>query len=396
MGRVLDDHTASAVMAPPAAETQPVHGSVKTTDAKQAATRKKRKMRRVVVFALILCVVALGTVQAIRILRRPPEVRVVAAHVEDVSRMLAVTGRVEAAQTVPVSPRFSGRITEIVHHEGDRVNRGEILARLDDTVARSDVHQQEAALSSRQHDLAQAQREVERTALLVSRGAVPSADLESARLLVARANDDVRRLREVLSESRAQLVLLAPFDGTIIRRDGEVGQIVGATTTVFELASADAARVSAEVDERYVRALRPGMRAEILSLGLEETRRAASVSYVAQAVDPQTGAATVRFAYDHPPTDVLFGMSVDVNVNIETIASAVTIPREAVGGSGARPFVLVVTNGNVARREVTIDDWPAPLVVVRSGLARGEQVLLDPSGATEGSAVRAKLMANVL
>ncbi|MBK8173072.1 MAG: efflux RND transporter periplasmic adaptor subunit [Sandaracinaceae bacterium] len=360
------------------------------------APRKKRRTRRTLVLALLACLLAAGTVQVIRVLRRPPEVLVVAAKTEDVSRMLALTGRVEAAQTVLLSPRFSGRITEIVHHEGDRVSRGEILARLADTVARSDVRQQEAVLSSREHDLAQAQRDLARTSLLVSRGAVASAELESARLLVARATDDVRRLGEVLRESRAQLVLLAPFDGTIIRRDGEVGQTVGPQSTVFELASAEAARVSAEVDERYVRALRVGMRAEILPVGSEDARRTATVSYVAHAVDPQTGAATVRFVYDNAPTSVLFGMSVDVNVNIETIAAAVTIPREAVGGGGARPFVLVVTNGKVARREVTVDDWPAPLVVVRSGLARGEQVLLDPTGAAVGASVRTKLMAHAL
>jgi RND family efflux transporter MFP subunit len=310
--------------------------------------------------------------------------------------MLAVTGRIEAVQTVMVSPQFAGRITEIVRHEGDRVMRGEILARLADSSARSNLLQQEAALSSRQHDLAQARRDLARTSSLVANGAVAAADLESARLLVSRAMDDVRRLSAVMREGQAQLVLLAPFDGTIIRRDGELGQVVGPQIAVFEIATVDAARVSAEVDERYVRALRPGMRAEILPVGSDDSGLPATVSYVAQAVDPQTGAGTVRFAYEHAPTHVLVGMSVDVNISVDALSSAVTIPRESVGGGGVRPFVLIVTDGLVARRNVTIDDWPAPLVVVRSGLEPGDRILVDPTGAAVGGRVRTQVKPDAL
>ena len=215
-------------------------------------------------------------------------------------------------------------------------------------------------------------------------------------LLVARASDDVRRLSAVMKEGRAQLDLLAPFDGTIVRRDGEVGQVVGPESTIFEIATVDAPRVAAEVDERYMRALRVGMRAEISPVASNEAGVPAKVSYVAQAVDPQTGAGTVRFAYESAPSQVLVGLSVDVNISIDTRPSAVTIPRESVGGGGDRPFVLLVTDGRVTRRDVTIEDWPAPLVVVRAGLEQGDQILVDPTSAEEGSQVRSTVRPNAL
>jgi len=308
--------------------------------------------------------------------------------------MLAVTGRVEAERTVLVGPQFGGRITEIVRHEGDQVKQGDILARLADTSAKAEVTQQQAALSSKESELAQAKRDFARTSALVASGAIAPAELEAGRLSVARATEDVRRLGSVLREGRSQLVLLvllAPFDGTIVRRDGELGQVVGPQSTVFEIATVEAARVSAEVDERYVRSLRPGMLAEILPAGGGDARQAAAVSYVAQAVDPQTGAATVRFAYSSPPKSILVWMSVDVNVSVETITSALTIPSEAVGGAGAHPYVLVVALGRVVRRDIVVDDWPASLVVVRSGLAQGELVALNPKGATVGGSVRVKV-----
>jgi RND family efflux transporter MFP subunit len=384
---------ADANPALPAARALPGAGAPVT---RVTPARAKPRIVRWGILVVLLCVAAIGVVQIVRVLRRPPEVLVVAVAVEDVARMLAVTGRLESAQTVLVSPQFSGRITEIVRHEGDHVTKGEILARLADSSAKSNVLQQQAALSSKGHDLAQAERDLARTSALVASGATPAAELESARLVVARAADEVRRLSAAMKESQSQLVLLAPFDGTIVRRDGELGQVVGPQSAVFEVASVAAVRVSAEVDERYVRALRPGMHAEILPAGADDARLAATVSYVAQAVDPQTGAATVRFAYERPPADVLVGMAVDVNVSVAVLKAAVTIPREAVGGGGARPFVLVVADGQVARRDVTIDDWPAPLVVVRSGLAQGERILIDPKGAAVGASVRAKVKSDVL
>lgn len=366
------------------------------TEAKPPPPRARRRIGRYVVLLVLLGLVVVGATRAVRAVRRPPAVLVTAARIEDVSRMLAVTGRIEAMHTVVVSPQFAGRITEIVRYEGERVKQGETLARLADTSARSEVLQQEAARSSKEQDLAQAQRDLTRAAALVQSGASPASELEAARLAVARATEELRGLSAVLKASRSQLVLLAPFDGTIVRRDGELGQVVGPQSAVFEVASVDAARVSAQVDERYVRALRPGMRAEIIPFGAEDTRLPASVSYVARAVEPQTGAATVRFAFERAPAELLIGMSVDVNVSIEQISGAVTIPREAVGGRGDRPFVLVVAEGRVVRRAVTLDDWPAPRVVVRAGLAKGELVLLDPKGASAGARVRTEVAPDVL
>ena len=377
------------------ASAPPTPGTQRAAEARVGPVRAKRRIGRSIALGLLGFFVVVGAVQVIIVVRRPPKVFVVAVHVEDVSRMLAVTGRVEALRTVLVSPQFAGRITEIVRHEGDRVKKGEILARLADPSAVSDVVQQEAALSSNQHELSQAQRDLARTSLLVAEGATAPVELPPARLLVARATQDVRRLSAALKEGEAKLVLLAPFEGTILRRDGELGQVVGPQSAVFEIASLDAVRVSAEVDERYVRALRYRMRASILPIGTEDASLPATVSYVAQAVDPQTGAATVRFAYENPPTNILVGSTVDVNVSVGTIRSAVTVPRESVGGGGQHPFVLVIKDGRVARREVTIDDWPAPLVVVRSGLKQGEQILVDPTGAVIGERVRAEVTPNV-
>jgi RND family efflux transporter MFP subunit len=357
-------------------------------------TEPRHTRLRALACGLALVVLAAVAVEGARMLRRPPELSVVAARRQDVTRMLAVTGRVEAERTVLVTPQFTGRITEIVRREGESVRAGEILARLEDTAATSMVQQQRATLSSKQSELDQAQRDAARTEQLVVRGAAPSAQLEVARLTVVRAVDELARLTAILDQGRAQLVLVAPFAGLIVRRDGELGQVVGPVNAVFEIATLEAPRVSAEVDERYVRALRPGMHAQILPVGAQDAPQVGTVSYVSQAVDPFTGAATVRFAYASAPSSPLIGMSVDVNVDVESIPGAVTIPREAVGGAGGHPFVLVVSHEHVERREITVDDWPASAVVVRAGLKPGELIALDPKSAASGARVQAQVIAD--
>jgi len=355
----------------------------------------RKRALRVGMWIAAVVVVGVAGVQGVRVLRRPPVVAVVAARQEDVSRMLAVTGRIEADRMVIVSPQFSGRLTELVHLEGDRVTAGELLARLEDPSATSAVLQQRATLSSRRNDLAQAKRDLARTEKLVADGAIAATDLETARLVATQATNDVARLAAVLDNGRSQLVLIAPFDGTIVRRDGELGQIVGPTTMVFEIATVDASRITAEVDERYVRALRVGMAAQVLPVGSQAPPQAATISYVAQAVDPQTGAATVRFTYAAVPKAALLGMSVDLNVSVARSPAAITIPREAVGTDDGRAFVLVVVGDRVERRAITIEDWPASSVVVRSGITAGDLIVLDPTAAAAGARVRTEVRGGV-
>lgn len=360
------------------------------SDVSRAAPRRRRRLRIVAWLVGLVIVGAVGA-QAVRVLRRPPVLTVAVARREDVSRMLAVTGRIEADRTVLLKPQFVGRLTEIVHREGDRVRAGEVLARLEDTSATASVLQQRATLASRRSDLAQALRDLARSQALVAQGAVVVTELERAQLLATQAANDVRRLEAALGSSRAQLVLTAPFGGTIVRREGEVGEVVGPTITVFEIATVEASRVTAEVDERYVRSLRVGMPVEVVPVGSQDPPLAATVSYVAQAVEPQTGAATVRFAFTTPPKDVLLGMSVDLNVAVAYLPAVLTIPREAVGSYEGRSFVLVVVDERVERRTIEIEDWPAPSVVVRSGISAGELIVLDPTSAITGARVRTEV-----
>ena len=176
------------------ASTGSLPPALDTSGPEAHAPNKKQGAIRAILAALAAAIAVAALLFAIRLLRRPPELLVTAAHVEDVTRVLAVTGRVEAERTVLVTPQFVGRLTEIVRHEGDRVKAGEVIARIADTAAKSEVRQAQANLSARQKDLEQGRRDLARTNQLVASGSSAAAELETAQLAVSRASDDVRRL----------------------------------------------------------------------------------------------------------------------------------------------------------------------------------------------------------
>lgn len=370
----------------PAAITQALPGP-STTQSNVTRTHGQVRWQAWLAYLLLAIAAGLGTWLAMRALR-PPQLMVVLARTETVSRILAVTGRVEAQQTVRLSPRAEGRITEISRREGEQVKAGDVLARLEDVAARAGVTQQKAELSSQSSDLAQQLKDLRRSEALARSGVVSPSELEDARLRVTQGRQELIARSAELRERKTQLTLIAPFDGTIVRREAEVGQVVGPNTELFEIATVSHARIAAEVDERYIARLRRGMRAQVLPLGVAQAPSPAKVSYVAQAVDPQTGAATVRFAYDRQPDRVLVGASVDINVSVDTVPRAITIPREAVASADGRDFVLVVKKGRTERRPVQVDDWPAEWVIVTQGLRSGETVAVDPSAVSAGAQVR--------
>ena len=185
-------------------------------------------------------------------------------------------------------------------------------------------------------------------------------------------------------------MLTAPFAGVVLQRPIDTGQLVVSSTLIYEIAADDALRVTAEVDERYVQLLHPGLVAQVLPIGAPEAM-SVKVAFVSRFVDDKTGAATVRFAFDKPPPNLPIGLSVDLNIVVETLPGALVVPRSAIDSRGRKPFVYVVEKDErVVLRLIDAPDWPSASLIVRSGITEGDRVVLDVSHAHAGRRVRAE------
>lgn len=377
---------------PPQPGTQPasVEDAQRELDQLRAARRRKRLVWGSAVTAILVIGVAASS-----LLKPPPSVSAVSVTAQTTERVLAVTGRVKPRESVQVFPRVSGQIVALTKDEGDLVQAGEVLGRIDTARAQSAVAQASAAVEAQRRIVSQAERDLERAQTLLNRGSATIAGVESATLAVAKGREDLRRLEAAREEARLRLEefeVIAPFSGRILNRPVDPGQVVDLRTALFDIAPTTAQEVESEVDEAYSMALSLGQSARLAFAGVSQLVEG-QVSYLAPEIQTSTGGRLVRLSFAAPSTtngnELPVGLSVDVNIIVDRTDNALTVPRQAIRDIGNAPYVLTVKEGRVAKQPVTFIDWPAQAVVVTSGVKAGDMVITDPTPPAVGTKVQA-------
>ena len=349
--------------------------------------RRGHRMRAVLTIALAA---ALAGLVAFAILR-PPKVAVDRVRRESVVLAVALTGRVAPRLEVELRSLVPGRLVTLTKREGDRVQEGEILGTVEVAEARAELKRAEAARQAQEARVEQARRERERTRWLHEREVAPQQELELSELDYEVAREELKRLVEAVAAARQQLDehrIVAPFDGLVLARPVDPGQVVGVETLVYRIGTLGTGLIEVDVDERYLARLSEGMRATVAPLD-SELEYGAELVHVGDEVDPAAGTALVRLAFEDGPADLPAGLSVDVNIVVDRYADALTVARQAVmeaEDGGER--VLLVKDGELHERDVDILDWQAERVVVVEGLNAGDEVVLNPREHEPDEAVR--------
>jgi RND family efflux transporter MFP subunit len=259
------------------------------------------------------------------------------------------------------------------------VKAGQILGRQDDAEERS-------ALQELEYNNQQLQRDLDR------------AEKDRTKSDAAQTEYEQRWTRLEESKSRVaaqkvridQLVLRAPLDGMVLRRDGEVGEIAGPTDVLFWVGPPAPMQVIAEVNEEEINRIAVGQKAFLRSEAFPGQALRATVSRITPKGDPTRKTFRVYLLLPDD-TRLRIGMSVEANIVVREKPQAVVVPAEAIAGNA----VQVVNNGRVQRVAVTIgvrgsrnveiigdvSRGMAVLSPARSDLADGTKVRLEPSPA---------------
>lgn len=343
--------------------------------------------RRIILVAL--AAVALAIAGYWLLVPRNQEVTTIVVKRALADRILAVNGRIRPRLQVDIRPSLGGELVALPFDVGDRVEAGQILAKIDDAPEQAAIAEAQASLATQQATLAQARRELARFVALGQ--FATKRDVEQRRLAVLEGERELNRRQAVVvqaSELRDRRVLRAPFDGVILERPVDPGQAVGLESVIYRLADLSSPEVSIEVDEVYAAEIRPGMKAKVAMPG-QAGPLTARVLHVEPRVDPATGARAVRLVLLGAAIDAASGQTVTVNLLIERRKSAISVPRSAVLPSGSSAKVRVIGRDNlVIERLVTFIDWPAESVIVTSGLQPGDRILTEPNAAQPGEKVR--------
>jgi len=306
-----------------------------------------------------------------------------------VSQILAINGRVAAKSTVTVRAAVSGQALSVAADTGDVVEAGDVLVLLDSSLVEAQAEQARAALEAQLVRQRQAEATAERTLALGENTA--RSNREDAEWALAAAISETTRLRAALDQVErqiAQYTITAPMAGTVLSRGVDRGQLVDPQTELFIIADTSELGVETDVDELYSARVSVGLKALLQPVGASVPRHG-TVTFAAPVVDSATGGRAIRIAFDEP-TSLPVGQTVNANVIVDQVSSALSVPRGAIVTEGVDSHVLVIEDGQVAPRFIRFSDWPAGRVIVTEGLAAGDVVIIDPSAVAVGELVEAQ------
>jgi membrane fusion protein, multidrug efflux system len=329
---------------------------------------------RLVLIALVLAGVVAG---AWKFLFAPVSVGIVEVRRGDVAEVVYATGVVEPYRWAKVIAYQRKRIVDICDCEGKPVKAGDVLARLDDAEARANL----AELEARRALLA---NDVERIAGLYKLNSATRTSLDQATTSLHEFDARIEAARQRI----ADLVLRAPIDGVVLRRDGQIGDMAGTgvNDALFWVGTPKPLRINSDVNEEDVSRVVKGQRVLLRHDGFPGRELPATVEDVTPKGDPQ--AKTFRVYLALPEDSLLrIGMSVEANVVVAERKGALVAPAEAILGGA----VQRVADGRIVRTEVKTGVRGARLVEIVSGLAEGAQVVSPARGdLKEGARVSAR------
>jgi RND family efflux transporter MFP subunit len=342
--------------------------------------------------------------------------------------VLSATGYVVARVRAAVAPEVTGRLVELNVDVGDRVERGAMIGRLadEDLVARAkqavaEVAAAEAAVAeerARRDDLV---REAARQRELLARGLSSQAQHDAAQTAanvsearIASASAGLETARASLNVVRAQLEKMrirAPFNGTVLEKNAELGEVVGPSfggsssagggVPVVTMADLKSVEVEVDVNETYIRRVTPGMKAEITLDAYPDHAYEGEIRQIVPTADRQRATVQVKVAFTHPDDQVLpeMGARVAFLAPDEPAAGGgaaertlqVWVPKDAVRRSNDKMTVYVLRGDRVAEFPVEIGPQLGSDVQILSGLGPGERVILgETKGVEPGKRVRVR------
>ncbi|MFD2845373.1 efflux RND transporter periplasmic adaptor subunit [Paracoccus cavernae] len=326
----------------------------------------------------------------------PTPVSVITLKPEPLPVVSELPGRVSATRTAEVRPRVSGIVLERVFEQGSFVKEGDVLYRIDSSQFRVRVASAQATLARAQANQLNARDQQERAERLRERRVSSGVDLENAVTALAVADAEVAIAQASLEEAQLNLDytdVTAPISGIIGRALVTEGALVTSQTDImatiqqldpvyadFTQSSSDVLQLRRAMQSGQLVATAPGeARVRLIYDDGSVYDKPGRLLFSEATVDPLTGQVTMRGEFPNPDGDLLPGLYVRISIEQAIAEAALAIPQMAVQRDGeGNAFVYIVGAENKAeRRTVTLGPTLGPRWIVLSGLAAGEQVVVE-------------------
>lgn len=274
-------------------------------------------------------------------------------------------GTIEAIEEVTVVTEIDGAVVSLPFKEGSYINKGGLIAQLDDSQLMAEVNRTEALYNQSKSSYNRIKTIVEQNV-----GTKQSLDDALATLKVAEANLELAKAR--LNKTK----IVAPFAGMIGSREVSVGSFLRTGQKIAELANLDEIRIKFSVPERFLGKITPGAEVKVSSSIYPGYEVKGSILAIEPVLDPDTRNVQVVAKMKNPGQRFRPGMSANVSVVLSSRPDALTIPNEAVFANGNQSFVyLIKQDSSVTLVPVTLGSQTAEVVEIVNGLQPGMQVV---------------------
>lgn len=324
--------------------------------------------------------------------------------------VLDATGYVVARRTATVSSKVTGKVAEIYIEEGQRVEKDQIVALLDDSntrksleLSKAELHSANTQVAETQARLTEAKLTLERNTEMARRQLISAAALDKARadfeslraqLNSREADITVSQKRLALQQQNLDdLTLRAPFAGVVISKDSQPGEMISPMSagggftrtgicTIVDMASLE---IEVDVNESYIQRVRDGQFVQAVLEAYPEWKIPAKVIAIIPTADRQKATVKVRIGFQVSDPRILPDMGVKVAfMNAEPVAEekpkeplGVRVPITAVRSEGEDKFIFVVKNGVAELRKVTLNASYGTDIYIGSGLRAGEDFVVE-------------------
>lgn len=369
-----------------------------------------RWVRRFLLAGLLAA--GVGLVVYVRVLRPTPVVGYEVV-VDDLVVEVMGTGTVEARVSTVVSPKIEGKLVELGVDQGDHVTRGQVIARLDNSdfvrqveIAQANARAAAAGLERLRADktraeavVRQAERLDKRSRESFAQGAATESEIDKTQEQAAVAQAELARATAAIAEGEMQLtaaqktleyqqarlndtVIAAPFDGLIVRRDRDPGDVVVPGSSIFRLIALDEIWVSAWVDETAMDSLAPDQPARVVLRSAPGEDLPGHVARLGHEVDPETREFVADVAIERLPERWAIGQRAEAYVQTDRREGVVAVPIAYVSVVDGVRGVFVERGGRAVWSECRFGSRGRERVEVVGGVEAGDTVvrLSNPGG----------------
>lgn len=324
--------------------------------------------------------------------RGPMVVELAAARRASMNQEVRVVGNLIGEATVAVAPRTAGRLQDVFVRLGDRVSRGQRIAKIEDFEIVEQVKQAEAAqevaaatIRQREADLQLALTNVERSRNLFQRQLLPKQTLDDneARYQAAVAQIDLAKAQSTQSRARldelrinlANTVIVSPVNGFVARRAVDPGAFVSQNAPVVDVVDISSVRLVVNIVERDLKELRAGHAAKVEVDAFPGETFQGRIARVAPVLDPATRTAPIEIEIPNPDFRLKPGMYARVGITTDIKKDTLVVPVDAVADLGGRRGVFQHVNGVAVFRAIQVGTENDQVIEVLGGLAEGDQVI---------------------